>query len=646
MPRVPVPVAPSVRLAAAPSVRVGFDPRLDEQAASLQRGLGQAAAVSADIAEREQAQANIAQVQEANAEFVRWRNDRLYGQNGYYNQKGKNALVDTGEILREYDAKAAALTAQMPSANAQLLFQRQVNEERGQFDSGVMRHFAEQKDAHYREQNESTVSSYGMEAIAAAGDETVTQNSFGNMEKAIRYQGQLDGTDEETLKLKIQKAKSTVYREQVDRLINAPNGGRVTEAKAWLDKHGSEMTPEDLDAARAKLQPISDKQVAIQFRLEMDKKYGIGKSTAEKLAEADARYASQPLVLELAHDAIMDADRKAQYAENEYQEGLTNDIYAVRYQGKGTIEQVLSKARTPEDVALIVEKDRQIRDAQRAARESSPEWQLEQSRAYISFVETLDADPNVVMTGKPLDLAVFLGMEGDNLNAAVREIDQRRNAIIKAGQEKVNYPTAVTFGKRLRDRTAAALDIEPAKRGKPDKWSDEQVYFHEQVMVGAEADMSDWVNSHNGQEPPPEVQEKIIGDQLKKAKYVAPGGYFSNPSVKEKFVLQMTPQERENLVMEEAELPPDKLWMVGAARTAYQRVHKRTPNDLDLKTTLADLWNMEGDTKILMEVYGPELKANEALLREAVQEQGWADTPENRLKAYSAKVIYDRRNPR
>lgn len=636
MPRVPVPAAPSVRLAGAPQVNLRIDPRLDEQSIAAQRGLDQVARETQQIAFQEAEKANTAMVQEANAQFIRWRNERLFGENGYYNQKGKNALVNTSEILGEYDSKIAEISGSMPSDFARIAFQRIANEDRGSFESGVMRHFSGEKDSYYREQNDAQQREYASEIVHNAGDEEVLARNFKRMDDAVDARAQMEGLPPEKVAEQKKALKSGALKDSITRMATGPEA-RVGDAQKMLDKYRDEMTTDDYEAAAAKVKPMSDQQKVVTFRLEMDTTHGVGKNTSQKLAEADKRFASEPHLLTLARNAIIDADREQEYADNEYMEGLTQGVYAIHYMGQGSMADVIAKARTPEEVAKITELDRKIRDARRSEYEGTPEFQLEQTRSYLSFAETLDADPNVVMTGKPLELAVFMGLKGEYLQRAANEIEQRRDAVRRGTSRgaKINYPTAVSFGQRVRQRTAAALGIDTKLRGKPDKWSPEDIAFYDQVAIGAENDIAAWVEENGGQEPPPDVQEKIIGAHLKEAKYAVPGGWFSGPSEKTKLVGRMTEEERKNRTMDPTEIPAEQLYLVDAAKTAFKRVNRRAPSPLDLKVALYDIWNFEGDPEVLQVVYGPDIKANEAAIVAALSEAGMEDTPKNRLEVYA-----------
>tara|TARA_R110002096_G_scaffold425519_1_gene634181 strand:- start:3487 stop:3993 length:507 start_codon:yes stop_codon:yes gene_type:complete len=63
----------------------------------------QAANIVQDIGLKQQASFNLAAVQEAETGLSEWENESLYGENGFYKLKGKNAAEQSDQYLSNFD---------------------------------------------------------------------------------------------------------------------------------------------------------------------------------------------------------------------------------------------------------------------------------------------------------------------------------------------------------------------------------------------------------------------------------------------------------------------------------------------------------------------------------------------------------------
>ncbi len=195
-------------------------------------------------AQRQQQQANLAAVQEQSTSLSSFVNDSLYGENGLYTKKGKNALTASDDLMTAFNKYADESAMNLTNDTQKNAFNQQVEKYRGRLESDSMRYQMGQVQAYENEQQQAYVANLQIDAANNFNDEQRVNQLIDDQMDSIRASGVLHGKSEDQISLEQMTASSMTHVGVVDRMISAQD---YSGAKDYIEKYKDGIMPDKRD---------------------------------------------------------------------------------------------------------------------------------------------------------------------------------------------------------------------------------------------------------------------------------------------------------------------------------------------------------------------------------------------------------------
>jgi hypothetical protein len=305
---------------------------------------------------------------------------------GAINQTGKNAFGIGPRVLKDYDEFAGKLTQGL-NERQRRAFQELSTSRRAQVGDWAAKHEAKQRDVHEIGEYQADLSSM-RDRAALFPDKAGTETAL--MAQRIIGFGRAKGMSEEQIKAEITNHASGTHRAVVAALVN---GGRLDDAKKYLDANRTGMQAPDLLAAESGMRELLARGKA---QAAADDVMARGLTATQALDEVRDKFSGDPHTRDAAVQQVkaMFAERDAIEARNHKQ--AADEAWKVITNG-GSRKQI-----APELWArLSGEEQRQINDygeakwrrAKADAEGKRKEETAENVRTYVGLRDMAYAEP-------------------------------------------------------------------------------------------------------------------------------------------------------------------------------------------------------------------------------------------------------------
>lgn len=201
----------------------------------------QAANILQQEAAKQHASMNIAAVQEAETGLSEWENESLYGDNGFYKLKGKNAAEQSDVYLSNFDKFVAEREGQLTNEQQKQVFRKNADNRRRDLQRSVMRHEVSEVEAYKQKQHVASIAVSQLAATNNYADEERVIQEVDRQRDSIYAQGNLQGKSAEDIKLEIGVAESTTFDSVISKMLADEN---YDGAESYFNKYEEKLLPE------------------------------------------------------------------------------------------------------------------------------------------------------------------------------------------------------------------------------------------------------------------------------------------------------------------------------------------------------------------------------------------------------------------
>lgn len=216
---------------------------------------GQIAETAANIFQQEavkrQTEFNIAAIQEAETSLSAWENESLYGENGFYKLKGKNAAEQSDVYLSNFDKYVAEQEGLLTNDVQKQRFRVAANNRRDDLERSVMRHEMAEIQNYKQQQHVASIASSQLAAANNYMDEERVGEEIERQRDAIYAQGNLQGKDPKEVALEINVAESTTFESVISKMLADNN---YQGAEAYFEKYQDKLMPEVRNRLKASVE--------------------------------------------------------------------------------------------------------------------------------------------------------------------------------------------------------------------------------------------------------------------------------------------------------------------------------------------------------------------------------------------------------
>lgn len=234
----------------------------------LAKGMGQVA----DVMQKAQDEADKVRVFEARNKLQNSVNDSLYGENGVFNRKGKNAIGALGQWEGDYDKTAQEIGKDLTPRQQQLYNQAAMEIRTGHrrqvlnYETDQLRAVA---DATYDASAQTSLSTISLNW----NNPEILQREMAILDGAIIKKTQTAGVDAEVANLERAKWTSQAHAAVAASALNA---GNTKYAKEYFTQNRENILPQERLRLEATINAESDKQQGISTAMALYQKYGAG----------------------------------------------------------------------------------------------------------------------------------------------------------------------------------------------------------------------------------------------------------------------------------------------------------------------------------------------------------------------------------
>lgn len=208
-----------------------------------------------EVATQMQQQQNEAALMDAQSALDQWELDNLNGQNGFFNQRGKNTFGGSKQIGDNYDKFGEQVRGQLKDGLAQSAFDKVFASRRSNVLQSVMRHEQAQTNEYLKTSAETAILSMGNRAASNYTDENAFLNSMSSGASMLRANLIKEGTlDESGINEKVAEYSSGVVAKAIE------NASYLSDETALglYNKYGQALRGNDLSAIQKLITPLSE----------------------------------------------------------------------------------------------------------------------------------------------------------------------------------------------------------------------------------------------------------------------------------------------------------------------------------------------------------------------------------------------------
>ena len=218
--------------------------RTGQEGQAFSQALSQVGQAGMEMAQRSKAKADVANVQEQVNGLSTFTNDSLYGKDGLYTKKGKNALNASDELLTAFDKQVSDQSATLTDDTQKELYLQQSSKMRGRLEADSMRYQSQEIQTFEQQQQASYVTNLQVDAANNYQNEVRINDVIGDQLSSIRANGELNGLPEDTIKLNQLTAMSQTHVGVANRMLADQDYNGVKE---YVDSYEDQIFPEKRD---------------------------------------------------------------------------------------------------------------------------------------------------------------------------------------------------------------------------------------------------------------------------------------------------------------------------------------------------------------------------------------------------------------
>lgn len=384
---------------------------------ALARGLGNVGVVL----QKAQDDADKVRVFEARNKLQNAVNDSLYGKDGVFNRKGKNAANAATQWETDFDKVSQEIGTDLTPRQREM-YEQAAAEIRTPHRKQVLNYETDQ----WRAVEDETYEASATTSLSTIGlnwnNPEIIQRELAVMDGAIIKKNQTRGSDAEVANLERQKWTSQAHAQVAAAALTA---GNVQYAKEYFTQHRDQLMPQERLRLEATINAESDKVQGINTAMSLYQKYGAAEDLDVEgmMNAARTTLKSQPDALAVAEreikSMVAERDISRRRVQDDALDEVTNAIVGVRSRGRvPSIKDVPTKAFLAMDaekknsVLNLIEtlQDRAQRDAKERRSEAEKAQEKQNSRAALAAYYQLVNNPDELKNRNLLgDAALFLG---------------------------------------------------------------------------------------------------------------------------------------------------------------------------------------------------------------------------------------------
>lgn len=501
----------------------------DDFGGQFAQPLAQAGNAINEFALKEFQAANIAAVQEAESGLYQWENDSLYGDNGLYKRKGKDAMGASDELLTGFDKYTQEVMSTLTNDQQRNAFRRSMESRRRDLMNTSSRYQFAELQSYKEQQSQAYIANSQIAAANNYQDPSRVNEEINRQVDSIRATANANGTSPEATKLLIESTISTTHQSVIERALSNKEYGF---AKSYFDRNKDNILPDKRDSIKSQI-TIGDVRATSQSYT--DNIFGSG--VDEKTALKQAREISNPEVRDQVVQRL-----KIRYEEQaEEQKAFLSQNFN---NAANIIEQTGDPDSVPPEVwANLSITQRNAIDARaeqlRKGEDPSTDWKV-----WTNLNEMPDEQlANVNLWEYRSQLSNKHYQDFHNEQQKIKEE-------IEKGQKNPSLSSTLTFKDRTK-QVATAAGIIPAGKT-PTKWSDDEALRYGQFQTEASSRIEAYEFNKGSKATGEEVQ-RILDEMVVESVKVKQ--FWSD---KELFTYEVTEDEKGDSYVPYSEIPSNE----------------------------------------------------------------------------------------
>lgn len=260
---------PRGQTAALPTPNVSARISPDQIDGGMGKALGQIGQQFMDIAIKERNDALGTMAMDRQSELRTFEAGLTYGDNGFLNRKGKDALTVPQDTLKLWNDKVSELSKDMPP-EALKVFTANIERQRQTLEGRLYQHSAQEMNNYYESTARATLDTLRNSAALAYGDAATVEEHLQSGLRVLRYKSIRDGESPEVFAAKSQAWTSNIHRDVVSRMLDE----NPMQAQQYLEQNRDKFTANDLLAVthgvQAGVERVQERQRILADKRERD----------------------------------------------------------------------------------------------------------------------------------------------------------------------------------------------------------------------------------------------------------------------------------------------------------------------------------------------------------------------------------------
>lgn len=229
--------------------------------ASPYRALNEAGKVLMEVGQEAKKRGDSLRLIEAQRQLDDFEANTLYGKNGPFTRKGKDAMNLPNDVTAEYDGFADSIYESLANDDQRLQFREMAYSRRQNILRSALRHEREQLDAYAESETNAAVESSVNRAVTYYTNPDMVDASIKNAQDVYQLYGRQKGMSPEEIANKQGQIESKARLGVLTRLADSSPQGAIT----YYQNHQSRYTAEDLLAAQRLMAPTTRKYKATEL---------------------------------------------------------------------------------------------------------------------------------------------------------------------------------------------------------------------------------------------------------------------------------------------------------------------------------------------------------------------------------------------
>lgn len=206
---------------------------------------------ASNLAQQAKKQADQLELMRVDGELANAEQDLLYGENGIFNKRGKDAFESASKVNDEYLKRSKQIEDSLSTNEQKFLFRQRMQERSQDVNRQMSRHISVQMKEYDDNQTKSYLETEMSAAIKAYHDPERVASSILRQRTAIGLYGERNGLPPEMVKAKQDAAESGTHKQIIARMLSV--GDDIT-AQNYLNSNKDFLKGDDLADAESQVQ--------------------------------------------------------------------------------------------------------------------------------------------------------------------------------------------------------------------------------------------------------------------------------------------------------------------------------------------------------------------------------------------------------